>query len=88
MQANETLPLMAIKDARHLGIEVIGDRYVGIKAYKVLSVKEAAVLNMQGVGFEQLRTGEVCNATREESSVTCKIYWLANTDGSSTLMKA
>ena len=30
MQPNETLPLVAIKDARHFGIEVIGDRYVGI----------------------------------------------------------
>jgi hypothetical protein len=70
MQPNETLPLVAIRDARHLGIEVVGDRYVGVKAYKVLSVKEAAVLNMEGVGFEELRTGEVCNGTREENAVT------------------
>jgi hypothetical protein len=47
-----------------------GDRYVGVKAYKVMGVREAAVLKMEEVGFEELRTGQVCNTTREESAIT------------------
>ena len=53
-----------------MAIEVRGDRCVGVKAYKVMGLRESAVLKMEGVGFEELRTGQVCNTTSEESAVT------------------
>jgi hypothetical protein len=44
VQPNETMPVVAVREARHVGVEVRGDRYVGVKAYKVVSVREAAVV--------------------------------------------
>ena len=53
-----------------MAIEVRGDRYVGVKAYKVMGTREAAVLKIEGVWFDELRTGQICNTKREESAVT------------------
>ena len=57
-----------------MGIEVRCDRCVGVKEYKVMGLRESAVLKMEGVGFEELRIWQVCNTTREESAVTYFIY--------------
>ena len=52
-----TIPVVEVREARHIGIEVRGDRYVGVKAYKVMSVREVDRVKMEGVGFEELMTG-------------------------------
>ena len=48
---NETSPIVSVREAQHIGIEMMNERYNGIKGYKVISVREAAIVKMEGCLF-------------------------------------
>jgi len=42
---------VSVREAQHIGIEMMNERFNGIKGYKVISVREAAIVKMEGCLF-------------------------------------